>query len=137
MFRKSNKVLDIFEKNSWLYGCRSIESKKCKKKILGFNKKIHTKWAFLPQHKTDTTAQLYCTLSMLIPKTLSRQIKKKLTQHHNCMVLLVHKEYVKPKPISRQNRKLTQQHNRKKGSSIPCVASVFISPSVILSVSKG
>ena len=28
MFWKSNKVLDIFEKLSWLYGCRSIQSKK-------------------------------------------------------------------------------------------------------------
>ncbi len=28
MFRKSNKVLNIFEKQSWLYGCRSIQSKK-------------------------------------------------------------------------------------------------------------
>ncbi len=42
------------------------------------------------------------------------------------MVLKVHKEYVKPKPISRQNRKLTQQHNWKKGSSSPCVASVWV-----------
>ncbi len=29
----------------------------------GFNKKICTKLAFPPQQKTDTTAQLYCTLS--------------------------------------------------------------------------
>ena len=28
------------------------------KKNLGFNKKIRTKLAFLPQQKTDTTAQL-------------------------------------------------------------------------------
>ena len=41
------------------------------KKILGFNKKIGTKLAFLPQQKTDTTAQLYCTLSTYVtPKTL-------------------------------------------------------------------
>ena len=26
--------------------------------------------------KTDTTAQLYCTLSTYVPKTISRQIKK-------------------------------------------------------------
>ncbi len=31
----------------------------------------------------------------------------------------------------------TQQHNWKKGSSSPCKASVFVSPSVILSISKG
>ncbi len=42
-----------------------------KKKIFGFNKKICTKSAFPPQQKPDTTAQLYCTLSMYItPKTL-------------------------------------------------------------------
>ncbi len=28
LFRKSLKVIDIFEKQSWLYGCRSIQSKK-------------------------------------------------------------------------------------------------------------
>ncbi len=28
MFWKSNKVLDIFEKQLWLYDCRSIQSKK-------------------------------------------------------------------------------------------------------------
>ncbi len=28
MFRKSNKVLDIFEKQLCLYDCRSIQSKK-------------------------------------------------------------------------------------------------------------
>jgi hypothetical protein len=49
---------------------------------------------------------------------------KKLTQHHNCMVVYVHKEYVKSKPISSQNKKLKQQHNWKKGSSSPRKASV-------------
>ena len=79
--------------------------------------------------KTDTTAQLYCTLSMCkTPKTISRQNQK-------------------TKPISRQNQKLTQQHNWKKGSSSPREAwagssspreaSVFLRPSVFLSVSKG
>ncbi len=48
-----------------------------KKKILGFNKKIRTKLAFPPQQKTETTAQLFCTLSTYVtPKTISRQIKK-------------------------------------------------------------
>ncbi len=51
------------------------------KKTLGFYKKICTKLAFLPQQKTDTTAELYCTLSM----------------------------YITPTPISRQNQK--NQHN--------------------------
>ncbi len=37
--------------------------------------------------KTDTTAQVYCTLSTyVIPKTISCQ-NQKLTQHHNCIVL--------------------------------------------------
>jgi hypothetical protein len=46
---------------------------------------------------------------------------------------------VKPKPISRQNKKLTQQHNWKKGSSSPRKASVFLCPSVppfVRSISK-
>ena len=55
--------------------------------FLGFNKKILTKLAFLPQNKNDTTTQLYCTLSMYVtPKTYPARTKK-LTQHHNCMVL--------------------------------------------------
>jgi hypothetical protein len=43
-------------------------------------------------------------------------------------------QYVKPKPISHQNKKMKQQHNWKKGSSSPRVASVFVSLSVCLSV---
>ena len=35
----------------------------CTRRKFGFNKKICTKLAFQPQQKTDTTAQLYCTLS--------------------------------------------------------------------------
>ncbi len=47
------------------------------KKILGFNKKIGTKLALLPQQKTDTTAQLYCTLSTYVtPTPISRQNQK-------------------------------------------------------------
>jgi hypothetical protein len=35
-----------------------------------------------------SATQLYCTLSTYVtPKTISRQNQKKLTQHHNCMVL--------------------------------------------------
>jgi hypothetical protein len=44
------------------------------------------------------------------------------------------RKYVNPKPISRQNQKLTQQHNRKKSSSSPREASVSVSLSVITSV---
>ncbi len=48
-----------------------------KKKILGFNKKIRTKLAFPPQQKTDTTAQLYCTLSTYVtPTPISHQNQK-------------------------------------------------------------
>jgi hypothetical protein len=43
----------------------------------------------------------------------------------------------KTKNFFHQDQILTQQHNWKKGSSSPRVASVFVSPSVILSVSKG
>ncbi len=59
------------------------------KKILRFNKKIRTKLAFPPQQKTDTTAQLYCTLSKYVrnANTYFPPEPKKLTQHHNCMVL--------------------------------------------------
>ena len=126
-----------FEKQSWLYGCRSVQSKKYKKKILGFNKKIRTKLAFPPQQKTDTTAQLCCTLSTYVtPKIISCQIKK-LTQHHNCIVLWVHIYVVcKTKTYFPPEQKLTEQHNWKKGSSSPRVASVFVSLSVFLSVSK-
>ncbi len=59
--------------------------------------------------------------------------KWQLRESHS---LKVHK-YVKPKPISRQNQKLTQQHNWKKCFSSPREASIFVSLSVILSVSKG
>ncbi len=46
----------------------------------------------MEQREYYTTPQLYCTLR---------------------------RKYVKPKPISRQNQKLTQQHNWKKSSSSP------------------
>ncbi len=45
------------------------------------------------------------------------------------------RKYVKPKPISCQNKKLTQQHNWKKSSSSPRTASAFgLCPSFCLSV---
>ncbi len=48
------------------------------KKILGVNKKFGTKLAFPPQQKTDTTAQLYRTLSTYVtPNPISRQNQKK------------------------------------------------------------
>ncbi len=52
-----------------------------KKKILGFNKKIRTKLAFPPQQKTDTTAQLYCTLRTYVtPKLFPTGTKKTNTK---------------------------------------------------------
>ncbi len=87
MFRKSNKVLDIFEKQLCLYDCRSIQSKKkthtnrkfgshCFYKIKKPNKnflKFKCDWWCLYFDMTDN----YCTLSMYItPKTISRQNQK-------------------------------------------------------------
>ncbi len=93
--------------------------------------------------KSDTTAQLYCTLSMcVIPKTIFRQ--NQITNTPPQLYCTLSSTCVcRSKPFSRQNQKLTQhnsttqQHNWKKGSSSPREASVFVSPSVILSVSKG
>ncbi len=69
---------------------------------------------------------------------------KKLTQHHNCMVLQVHSSMYNQNPFHARTKKLTQQHNWKKGSSSPREAwtgssspheaSVFVSPSVCESV---
>jgi hypothetical protein len=58
--------------------------------------------------KTNTTPQLYCTLDTIVSNT---------------------KTYFPP-----ETKKLKQQHKQKKGSSSPCAASVFASPSVIPSV---
>ncbi len=56
---------------------------------------------------------------ILVPKKLLSSVRK----------------YVKPKPISRQNQKLTQQHNWKESSSSPREASVLVlCPSFRLSV---
>ncbi len=104
------------------------------KKKFGFNKKIRTKFTFLPQQKNDTTAQLYCTLSTYItPKTIPRQNQKTNTTPLLYGTLST-QQYVQPKPISHQSKKLKQQHNWKKGSSSPREASVFISLSVIPSM---
>ncbi len=64
-----------------------MQSKKYKKKILGFNKKIFTKLALPPQQKNwhNRTTVLYTkyvrTKNYFLPEP------KKLAQHHNCMVL--------------------------------------------------
>ncbi len=67
----------------------------------------HFKNYFPPQPKTDTTAQLYCTLSMYVtPKIISRRNQKTNTTPHLYCTLSTW--VCKPKPISRQNQKLTQ-----------------------------
>ncbi len=70
---------------------------------------------FPPQQKNwhNRTTVLYTkyvrnTKNYILPKP------KKLTQHHNCMVLQLHSSmYNQNLPISRQNQKLTRQHNWK------------------------
>ncbi len=98
MFQKSNKVLNIFEKRLWLYGCRSVQSKKeihstrnfipMYEKKIRIQKENRTKLAFRPQQKNwhNRTTVLYTkyisnTKNNFLPE------QKKLTQHHNCMVL--------------------------------------------------
>ncbi len=58
------------------------------KKNLGFNKKIVTKLAFLPQPKNwhNRKTVLY-TKYVQNTNTYLTPEPKKLTQHHNCMVL--------------------------------------------------
>ncbi len=97
------------------------------KKILGFNKKIHTKLAFPPQQKTDTTAQLYCTLSTYItPIPISRENQKKNTTpqlYGTPITLLV----CKTKTYFPQEQKTDTTAQLEKSSSSPHVASVFVS----------
>ncbi len=65
--------------------------------------------------KTDTTPQLYCTLSTYAkPKTISRQNQKTDTTPQLYCTLSMQ---VTPKPISRQNQKLT--HNSTTGKKVP------------------
>ncbi len=83
--------------------------------------------------KTDTTAQLYCTLSMCVTlKTISRQNQKTNTPPQ-LYCTLSSTCVCRSNPFPHQNQKTdtTQQHNRKKGSSSPRKASVFVSLSVI------
>ncbi len=84
--------------------------------------------------KTDTNAQVYCTLSKyVIPKTISNQNQKTNTvQQLYCTLdtkVSNTKIYFPP-----ETKKPTQQHNWKKSSSSPHAASVFVPLSVILSV---
>ncbi len=94
------------------------------KKILGFKKKICTKLAFPPQQKTDTTAQLYCTLSTYVtPTPISRQ--NTTSQLYGTLITLVvckTKTYFPPEPKTDTTAQL------EKSSSSPRVASVFVSP---------
>ncbi len=80
----------------------------------------------IPRHnqKTDTAAQLYCTLSMyVIPKTISRQNQKTSTMPQLYCTLSTWICNIKTYFRS-ETKKLTQQHNWKKSSSSPCAASV-------------
>ncbi len=127
MFWKSNKVLDIFEEQSWLYGCRSIQSKK----EIHSNRKFgsHCFWKKKKPNKNflklkcdwwclyfDTTDK-YHTLSMYITqKTISRCNQKTNTTPQ--LYCTPSTWVYKPKPISRQNQKLTW-HNSTTGKKVP------------------
>ncbi len=127
MFRKSNKVLDTFEKQSCLYGCRSIQSKKeihtnrkfgshCFCKIKKPNKNF-LNWKCDWWCSYFDTKDKYRTLSIYIaPKTISRQNQKtKTTPQLYCTLSTW---VCKPKPISSQNLKLTR-HNSTTGKKVP------------------
>jgi hypothetical protein len=93
---------------------------------------------FCHNQKTDTTTQVYCTLSTyVIPKTISHQNQKANTMPQLYCTLDMYvsntKIYFPP-----ETTKLTQQHsNWKKSSSSPRAASVFVPPSFRPWVSKG
>jgi hypothetical protein len=87
----------------------------CWKRKFGFNKKVRTKVPKLMHEIRNTSTTVR---KILVPKKLLSGVCK----------------YVKPKPISCQNQKLTQQHNWKKCSSSSREASVCDSLSVILSL---
>jgi hypothetical protein len=94
---------------------------------------------YFPLHpKTDTTAQLYCTLSMCKTPKTTTHCNQKTNTPPQLYCTLSSACIFEPKPFSHQNQKLTQYTAQlEKGSSSPREASVFESPSVILSVSKG
>jgi hypothetical protein len=89
----------------------------CWKRNFGFNKKTRTKLPKL-MHEIPLYFNNYWENITQFQKKLLSSVRK----------------HVKPKPISRQNQKLTQQHNWKKSSSSPRKASVCVSLSVIPSV---
>jgi hypothetical protein len=83
--------------------------------------------------KTDTTAQLYCTLSMCItPKTISRQNQKTNTMPQLYCTLSTQvcktKTYFPPEPKTDTTAQL------EKSSSSPRAASVFVPLSFCLCV---
>jgi hypothetical protein len=68
--------------------------------------------------KTDTTAQLYCTLSMCVtPKTISRQNQNTNTPPQ-LYCTLSSTCICRSTPFSHQNQKLTQ-HNSTTGKKVP------------------
>ncbi len=127
MFRKSNKVLNIFEKQLIMYGCRSIQSKKeihsnrkfgsycfCKIKKPN-NKFLKLKCGWWCSY-FDTTDK-YRTLSMYkTPKTISSHNQKTNTTPQLYCTLSTW--VCKPKPISHQNQKLTR-NNSTTGKKVP------------------
>ncbi len=123
----TKKVLNIFEKRSWLYG-------------------ICTKLTFPPQQKNwhNRTTVLYtkyvCNTKIYFPPE-----PKKLTQHHNCMVLQVHSSMYNQNIFPARTK---NWHNSTNGKKVPPAhakhgqvppahakrVSLSVSPSVCLSV---
>ena len=121
----TKKVLDILEKQSWLLG-------------------ICTKLTFLPPQKNwhNRTTVLY-TKYVRNTKNYFPPEPKKLTQHHNCMVLQVHSNMYNQNLFPARTKTDTTAQLEKgsssprkawAGSSSPRKASVFVPPSVSLSV---
>ncbi len=84
------------------------------KKILGFNKNFRTKLAFPPQQKTDTTAQLYCTLSdeLLRPQPLTTHGDRRRRGRRVSLVLRVSTYLPTPPHDSWRSREAEKQNGR-------------------------
>jgi hypothetical protein len=123
-FLLAKKVLNIFEKWLWLLGCRSIQIKKeihsnrkfgshCFCKIKKHNKnflKLKCDWWCSYFDTTDgylrfipTDGQM--TVPFFSGRNLIDEGRNPPKKHSNLFSNLC--KYVKPKPISRQNKKLT------------------------------
>ncbi len=102
-------------------------------KLLSSIHKYVNTYSYVEKENSDSTRKFVRNYLNWHTKYLntSTTIRKILVQKK---LLSSIRKYVKPKSISRQNQKLTQQHNWKKSSSSPCKASVCVFLSVILSV---